>query len=92
MYLSFAVLCVLSGIAVYTAGEQTDSSIIYWTAGIAIAVSSDTGTVSDKDSAQKIAAGILCVVFAGEIGAMSVVGLWKTGPLMSVIIIRIQKT
>ena len=77
MYLSFAVLCVLSGIAVYTAGEQTDSSIIYWTAGIAIAYLLILGLYQTKILRKKIAAGILCVVFAGEIGAMSVVGFME---------------
>ena len=81
MYLSFAVLCVLSGIAVYTAGEQTDSSIIYWTAGIAIAYLLILGLYQTKILRKKIAAGILCVVFAGEIGAMSVVGFMENGTI-----------
>src|SRR5699024_7500637 len=81
IYLSFAGLCILSGIAAYTAEKEIEQKAILWTAGIGIVYLLIFGLYQTKILRKKIAAGILCTVFAGEITAMTVTGFIENGTI-----------
>lgn len=81
IYLSFAVLCILSGAAVYTAQKEIEPKTILCAAVIAIVYLLIFGLYQTKILRKKAAAAILCTVFAGEITVMTVAGFIENGTI-----------